>query len=233
MPRAENTGDWIEVLEHAIEGKLSSVWTALPALIVSFDASKRTCVAQATIQMQFCDEKKKTQWLTLPVIPDVPVQFPGGGGFVMTFPLKAGDEGILIFASRCIDHWWEHGEVQQQAELRMHDLSDAFFIPTVRSVPNVEASISTTDVMLRALDPAGPQVTLKADNTVLVKAPASVAVTAPTITLNGNVTVNGNLTTGAGSTIGLNGTVSMNGEAYNAHRHTGVAAGGSLTGGKA
>lgn len=239
MPRAENTSDWVEVLEQAIEGKLSSVWTALPALIVSFDAAKRTCVAQPTIQMQFCDEKDKLQWITLPVLPDVPVQFPGGGGFVLTFPLKAGDEGIVIFASRCIDHWWEHGEVQQQAEFRMHDLSDAFFIPTVRSVPNVEAGISTADAMLRAIDPAGPQVTLKADNSVLVKAPALVTVTAPTVTINGNVVINGNLTTngnittgGPGTTVGLNGTVSVNGEAYTAHRHSGVTTGGGNTGGK-
>lgn len=245
MPRTENTNDWVEVLEQAMDGKLSSVWTALPALVVSFDASKRTCVAQATIQMQFCDEKKVTRWVTLPVISDAPVQFPGGGGFVMTFPLKAGDEGILVFAARCIDHWWERGQVQQQAEVRMHDLSDAFFIPTVRSVPNVEAGISTTDVQLRNaagsshvaikangdVDVVTPGTCVATAATVNVVGSATVNLQAPNIVLTGNVTVHGTLVTDGTGAVTLSGVLNINGVPFLSHHHGGVAAGGANTSG--
>ena len=31
--------------------------------------------------------------------------FPGGGGFALTFPVAAGDECLVVFASRCIDDY--------------------------------------------------------------------------------------------------------------------------------
>jgi hypothetical protein len=203
--RSERSADWTEVLQVAMDGRLTELWTALPALVVSFDPAKRTCVVQPTIQARVEDRAGKFTWQTLPILPDVLVQFPGGGGFVLTFPLAPGDEGIVVFSARCLDAWWERGEVQVQAEQRMHDLSDGFFIPTVRSVPNVEAAISPTDVQLRSVDPAGPSVTMTPEGVATI----------------------------AATTINLNGVLIINGEAYNAHMHTGVTTGGSNTGGKA
>lgn len=201
MPRKESGGDWQEALAVAMEGKQAELWTALPAILETYDATKRTCEVQPTIKAQVCDELGNVKWVKLPLLLDCPVQFPGGGGFVLTFPLKKGDEGLVVFAARCIDAWWQNGgtEPHVQAELRMHDLSDGFFIPTVRSVPNVEAGISTSDVTLRAVDPSGPMVTLKAGGQVEVKSPAQVTVEAPVINLSG--------------------TLYINGEAYDAHRH--------------
>ncbi|MEX4374460.1 hypothetical protein MY539_09275 [Haemophilus influenzae] len=53
----------------------------------------------------------------------------------MTFPLKAGDEGIAIFSERCIDGWWQNGSASTPLDFRLHDLSDAMFIPGICSVP--------------------------------------------------------------------------------------------------
>lgn len=72
--------------------------------------------------------------------------FPGGGGFELTFPLAAGDEGIVVFASRCIDAWWQQSGVQPQAELRMHDLSDGMFIPGMFSQPRLPSPAPSTSV---------------------------------------------------------------------------------------
>lgn len=203
--RAERTHGFIQALQAALDGRQAEIWTALPAVVESFDPDRRMCVLQPTIQGLYEDEDGTDSWVTIPVLVDVPVQFPGGGGFVLTFPLAQGDEGIVVFSARCIDAWWQYGNVQPQAELRMHDLSDGFFIPTLRSRLKVEAAISTTDVELRSVDPAGPKVSMT---------PAGVA----TITA---------------TTINLNGALIINGEAYNAHMHTGVTVGGANTGGKA
>jgi hypothetical protein len=208
---AEESGEFIEALRIAMQGSQAEIWTALPAVVESFNPSKRTCVVQPTIQMQVQDQYGKKRWETMPLFHDVIVQFPGGGGFVLTFPLAAGDEGIIVFAARCVDAWWERGDVQVQAEMRMHDLSDGFFIPTVRSVPNVEPAISATDVELRAVDPAGPRVTLKPNGNAVIASP-------------GNVTVNA-------ATINLNGVLTINGTPYMEHVHDGVESGGSNTGG--
>jgi hypothetical protein len=213
-----NSGDFSAALLTAIEGRLSEVWTAMPVVLVdqdgypAFNPIKRTCTAQPTIKAQVEDETGALDWVKLPLLVDVLVQFPGGGGYSLTFPLKAGDEGIVVFASRCLDAWWERGGIQVQAELRMHDLSDSFFIPTVRSLPNVEAAISTLDVELRAVDPSGPAIALKSDGSVSIASPTAVSVVAPVINLLGSVVING--------------------EPYVAHVHTGVTPGAGNSGGK-
>lgn len=216
--RAQRTTDFTETLQLALEGKQAEMWTAMPAVLTKFDALRRTCEVQPTIQAVVEDEFGKDKWVTLPLLVDLPVQFPGGGGFVLTFPLQPGDEGLVIFASRCIDLWWADGPGpgnvgQRQAELRMHDLSDGFFIPTVRSVPNVEENINVTDVELRSVAPDGPKIALKFDGSIRVVSAGSVSLEAPTI----NIT----------------GTLVINGQPYDEHTHFKDGTGGPVTGVKA
>lgn len=178
----------------------STVWTALPGFIVSFDAAKNTCQVQTTLQMRVLDPKGVESWVTIKPLVDCPVVFPSGGGYTLTFPLRAGDECLVVFSARCIDSWWHSGGIQIQNELRMHDLSDGFVMPGPRSLPNVAAGISTTDVQLRSddglayvsINPAG-DISVVSPGTVAVVADTSATVTAPVITLNGNVTINGTL----------------------------------------
>jgi len=66
----------------------------------------------------------------------------GGGekskGYMLTFPLKKGDECLAIVSSRAIDRWHEKGDVQNQATARMHDLSDVIILPGMKSKPRAE-----------------------------------------------------------------------------------------------
>jgi Phage protein Gp138 N-terminal domain len=131
----------------------SGIWTALPATVNSYNASKVTVSAQPTIQAQVRTPDGVWSGVTMPLCLDCPVIFSRGGGYVLTFPIIQGDEGLLIFSSRCIDAWWQNGGVQPQAELRMHDLSDGFFLPGPFSQPNVPSPApSSTAVELRSLD---------------------------------------------------------------------------------
>jgi hypothetical protein len=154
-------------IKAALEDNQANIWTALPAYVTKYTSAKLTVEAQATIQAQI--RQPDGSWIstTLPVCSDCPVLFPGGGGFTLTFPIAEGNEGLLIFASRCIDAWWQQGGVQKQAELRMHDLSDGFFIPTGgMSNPNVPLDVSTTAVELRSKD--GTSVLVHLDNDLIV-----------------------------------------------------------------
>jgi hypothetical protein len=90
--------------------------------------------------------------VTIPLLLDVPVLFPGAGGYALTYPVKAGDEGLVILASRCIDSWWTRGGVQAQAELRMHDLSDGFFLPGFRSNPRKLTGFSNSVIRMTTDD---------------------------------------------------------------------------------
>ena len=197
MDRRERAGDGQAALLAAFKGMQTELYTSLPCLIQSFDPDKRTVTAQPTIKAQAQNPDGSFQWIALPILPDVPVYFPEGGGVTMTFPIKSGDEALVVLANRCIDAWWQSGGIQVQADIRMHDLSDGFAFVGVSSVPRVIANISTTRAQFRSndgqafveLDPNTHFIrarttgafTVDADNDVLIKSGTSITLQAPSI----------------------------------------------------
>jgi phage baseplate assembly protein V len=154
----------------------------------------------------------------------------------LTFPIKPGDECLVIFASRCIDSWWQQGGIQGQAEYRMHDISDGFVFAGVRSQPRA-FDVDTDAAQLRSddgqafveLNPTTHAVNVVTPTTITATAGGAITATAPACTinapaivLNGDVSITGNLAI-AGTTIG-------DGINLNTHVHTGVQPGGGNTG---
>ena len=90
--------------------------------------------------------------MQIPPLVDVPVAFPRGGGYAVTFPLNAGDEGIVIFSERCIDGWWQSGRASEPMDYRQHDLSDGMFYPSICSVPNAIKDFYTGGLSMQSLD---------------------------------------------------------------------------------
>lgn len=138
--------------------------TCQPGIVRNYDPATQTAQVQATIRRLIVGQG----FVDLPLCVDVPVQFPAGGPFVLTFPLAADDEGILVFSDRAIDFWWDRGGIQDPSEYRLHDLSDAFFVPGVSSRPRFLTGVATDAAELRTRD-----------GTVLVRA------TADGVVLNG------------------------------------------------
>ena len=151
MDRRERYIDPEEQLRIAMENQQSRMWTAMPGYVVSFDPVNMTCQVQVALTTTLPQENGASVVKPIPVLLDCPVCFPGGGGVTLTFPLVAGDECLVVFASRCIDAWWQQSGLQPQAEFRMHDLSDGFVIPGVKSQPN-KFTVSTTAAQLRSND---------------------------------------------------------------------------------
>ncbi len=149
-PRAY-LNDSQEALRLALDSKQSTMWTAMPAVVSSVNLTKMTVEATPTIQGRFADPNGEVHFLDMPPCLDIPICFPSGGGFLITMPIAVGDEVLIVFASRCIDAWWQSGGISNRPmELRMHDLSDGFAIPGPRSQPNLPAgSVSTTDLQIR------------------------------------------------------------------------------------
>jgi len=134
--------------EHAA----AKLRVAMPGIIMSFDETEQTATVQPAITENIRlgqDEAKPTP---LPLLTDVPVCFPRVGGYCLTFPVKEGDECLLVFSDMCIDGWWQSGGVQDQVETRRHDLSDAQAILGITSVPQAVTGYSTDSLMLRNED---------------------------------------------------------------------------------
>lgn len=175
----------------------------MPGVLQKVTNNGNTCEVQPTINGQVIQLDGTYKPIQMPVLVDVPIQWIGGGGATWTFPLVKGDEGLLIFISRCIDSWWLNGFVppagqkgadgqpvnaaNNPPELRTHNLSDAFFIPGVRSKPRAFAQFDNATARLRTdddscyleFDPVGKKVKIVASG--------GITLNGVTIDTNGNV----------------------------------------------
>lgn len=124
------------------------IHTQLPGQIVSYNAATQTAVVKPMIQRIMIDGSA----VDIPSCMDVPVHCPRGGGFVLTFPVAAGDECLLCFSERAIDFWYDNGGAQLPSEYRMHDFSDAFAFVGFSSKPNALTNVATDAAELRTLD---------------------------------------------------------------------------------
>lgn len=246
MDRRERSGDMGAALLAFGEGLQASLWTALPCILQTYDPGSKTCTAQPAIQAQVQGPGGEVRWVTLPVLLDVPVVFPGAkGSGLLSFPLQPGDEGLVIFSSRCIDAWWQLGcppdangklQTQVQADLRMHDLSDGFFIPGGSSKPNVAPGLDPTWIELRSQDGAAKVRLHPTTHEVQVSTTGDVRVTGSanliaSVAGTAQVISQGDMTLTAPN-IRIVGNLVVNNENYTVHKHSGVTTGSGQTGGK-
>lgn len=240
MDRRERYNDPEEAFRVALEGGQSKVWTALPGIVQSFDAVKMVAVVQPAINGVIRNQDGSYSSIQLPLLLDCPVFFPSGGGVTLTFPVTKGDECLVVFSSRCIDSWWELGGIQGQAELRMHDLSDGFCLPGVRSQPR-KITVSTAGAQLRTddglafieIDPASHAVKVNTSGNIDANAGGEISLTAPTITLNGVVNINGPMTQNSGAVGGAASfaqDVTVQGKSFLGHTHKNVQPGSGNSG---
>lgn len=192
----------------------SMLRVSLPGIVQSFDPATCTCTVQPAITGQGIDEKGHIQSAPLPLLTDVPVIFPRGGGCTITFPVKAGDECLVVFSDRCIDFWWQNGGIQEPVDPRQHDLSDAFAFVGPQSQAQKISGISTTSVQVRTDDGSSFIELMQGGN---------VNITTPLLTVNGKVQVNGTVTS--------TGDQVAKGISQTGHVHSGVQPGSSQTGG--
>ncbi len=172
MDRRERLDDPVEATRAAMEGMLAEAWTSLPGIVQSFDPDAETVTVQPSIRGRIEQPDGSVISVNLPLLVDVPVVFPGGGGFTLTFPVKDGDECLVVFASRCIDAWWQSGGIGEPLEPRMHNLSDGFALVGPRSQPRTLPNVSTENVQLRT-DDGKASVTIKPDYTIDARNPAA------------------------------------------------------------
>jgi len=211
--RSELLDDPQVAAQATMDGLQARLWTALPGVVVDVNLSAQTCSVQPTIQGVVTDAQNNAVAVNLPVLLDVPIIFPRAGGFAVTMPLAAGDEVLVVFASRCIDAWWQNGGIGAPVEARMHDLSDAIAIPGPTSQPRKLSAVQTDGLELR-----------NESRSVFIK------LTNAGIQIQGDIVHVGN--TAQTGNLGVLGTLTNNGtNVGSTHVHSGVQAGPSNTGG--
>lgn len=134
-----------------VEGVMGGMFTMLPGRIQSFDTSTQLCSVQPTVRYLGQDDA----YIEYPTIDDCPVVFPGGGGFIMTFPLQQGDEVVCLFAKHSIDNVVDQGGIQHTDDDRRFDLSDCIVIPRWHSGPSTVGSFDSYGMQLRQVAGTG------------------------------------------------------------------------------
>lgn len=120
--------------------------------IQSFDPSNQTC--QATInykQTYYRDSKtgvQETYFEDYPPVVGAPVIILAGGGANLTFPIKQGDECLVLFNDRDFDNWWSSGQTKENKRGRVHSFTDAIVLVGLRSLAKTVANYDTTHAQL-------------------------------------------------------------------------------------
>ena len=148
----ELLGDEQDVLLETIWQASRNLRVAIPGNITAYDPATQTVTVQPTIRERLISKAgEEPIWQALPQLLDVPIVMPRAGGYMLSLPVTEGDECLVVFTDMCIDAWWQSGGVQNQADLRRHDLSDAFAILGVWSQPKKVSNLSSEAMELRSL----------------------------------------------------------------------------------
>lgn len=173
-----------ELLESHAEAIGADIRVAIPGRIIKYNGDG-TAQVEVLINQITQDDKP----VEIPVLSDVPVQMWAYGGFSITAEPQAGDEGLVHFADRCIDGWWQSGSKTVPMDSRMHDLSDAFFSLGYRSQPKALKIVS--GAMHVGSDAS--YIRLKDDGTIEIKGATKFLdkVTAPNFTTDSGIALDG------------------------------------------
>lgn len=182
---------------------LQGVDDMLPAQVLSYDRATN----KARVQILVSIITTSDQEIQRAELASVPVMQPGAGGFVLSWPVKAGDLGWIKANDRDISLFLQSGISSPPNSQRKHSFEDAVFI---------------LDSMMKqvVIDPADENsVTLQSvDGSVKISlSETGVTIKGGTITLEGDVATVGTLTNN-GVNVG------------STHEHSGVQPGSGNTG---
>ncbi len=160
-----------DVINNSIWGILNNVHTALPGIITAYDPSKNVATVQPALNKNF-----KSGEQPMPILNNVPLMFPGGASFNITFPVNVGDYVLLIFIERSIDLWKSVGGQVTPKDPRKFDLSDAIAIPGLQPLNSDFSNRNNTDFEINF---AGSSIKIGADGAIQIKTASTVAIGNP------------------------------------------------------
>lgn len=232
------------VLKAVADSVSTDLRVACPGIIQSFDAGAVTATIQPSVKVPVRQADGSVVSVALPLLVDVPVYFPRGGGVTLTFPITEGDECLVIFADRCIDYWWQSGGVQEPVDPRQHHLADAFALVGPQSQAQKISGISTSGAQFRSDDGSTYLEINPTSQKMKIVAPGGLEVITPLADFSEAVTIKG-LLSWMGGMVGsivegtatkITGTVEFIGKVFangkqidDKHKHGGVQHGSDST----
>lgn len=203
----QSSGGFPGLIKQGIMNYMKEVHTCLPGKIVEFNPENQTAKVQLLIKRIF----KNGTIDDLPPLINVIVWQPKAGNYFITFPIKPGDECLVLFSERSLDNWFKSGQAKAPTNFRMHSFSDAICLVGMSSEPNVITEYDTDNFQIRNADKdqtftffANKDVNittgtvsfelLNESEEVRVTAPTKVTIDSPESEFTGNVVIAGTTT---------------------------------------
>lgn len=158
----------------------------LPAIVESFDRENNTATIRPLIQWVDVNDETHTRHS----FAKINVLSLGGGGFHISFPIKAGDLGWILASDRDISLFKQSLKESKPNTGRLHKFEDGWFIPDVLR----QYSIAEEDSNALVIQSTNSATRISISNGIVnITAPTSVKVDTPDATFTGNVRVNGDV----------------------------------------
>lgn len=118
-----------EIIDAAMESRLLDVHTCLPGKINSYNPATQTADIELQVKRMLEGQDDKFTTEDLPVLPNVPIIFPRGGGYYAAFPMKAGDPVVIIFSEASLDQYRSKASLTTPGDARRHTLMGGVAYP--------------------------------------------------------------------------------------------------------
>jgi hypothetical protein len=121
-----------EVLDRVIGDHLSMLHTAFPAKVLAYDVAAQTLDVQPVVMRELATDDAETPltFEALPKMLSVPIMWPRGGGYALTFPLEPGDWVLVVCAEQSIQRWRQNAEAPTEPGLHdPHGLNGCVALP--------------------------------------------------------------------------------------------------------
>lgn len=126
-----------EVLQNWFNHFSSSFHSVKIGKITGVNSSNQTVDVQILHKMKDNRDPRVQKLRDYPLLQQVPFVVLGGGDSRLTFPIKVGDNCLLLFCDYEIDRWWDTGEALPATYDRRHNISDAFALIGVHSMADL------------------------------------------------------------------------------------------------
>lgn len=213
-----------DVLDAHARTTCSRIHTSLPGKVVSYNPATNTADVQISVKAPFFDLAGEREYDEMPTLPNVPIIWPRGGGFVMTLPIGPGDFVWLMFAELSLAEWRATGQLSEPTDARRHSIGYPYAIPGAFPDVSPMAALDATARGSKAIFGNDGGVAIHIDGTTIKLNPLAFdAVALATPTQAGL----------AACMAAANATLSNLASAistFNSHTHSGVTAGAGVTG---
>lgn len=120
-------------LEEALEAILASwkldIHVSLPGKVKTYNPATQTADVDPMVQRPVPADDGTTVFEDMPVIPNVRVGWPRGGGYSLQWPLSPGDFVLLVFPTFDPSQWRTSGSKSQPGFLGTHVLGQPVALP--------------------------------------------------------------------------------------------------------